>query len=555
VASPRLTRRQALRLGAAGAVLGALAPPRFATPGALAATPEVFELPLARHAGATAASAGRRTTAVITAPHPFDLVGLRWDGPRRVRGELRARRRGGRWSPWTALPDAAHGPDRGGLPSGTDPVWTGPADELQLRLRGSAPGLRARFVTSAGRNGTAHAAARPRATISQAGAPPIILRAQWGGDAIKPRTSPAYGQVQLAFVHHTVTANGYTPDQSAAMVAGIARYHRDSNGWNDIGYNFLVDQYGQIFEGRAGGVELPVVGAQAQGYNSVSTGIACLGTFTAIAQNPTALDALARLIAWKLALHGMPVTGQVQVVSAGGPTNRYRSGTPVLLERISGHRDGDNTSCPGDMLYAQLDQLRGLAQGYWVPPTGITLAAAGTSVASGKATELSGRLQFGDGTTAGGAPIQILYSTAGSAFSQIGSALANGDGSWAASIVVPATGTLHARFPGNATHALMDSAPVDVTVLPTIALGLSSTRLRHGKTLAVSGVVSPGTLTTATVLYERQVGKVWKRVTKKQIKVTRGRYLTRRRMPTPGLYRVTIAAGGVTKAKRFRVLH
>ena len=110
-------------------------------------------------------------------------------------------------------------------------------------------------------------------------------------------------------MHHTVTANDYGPEDSAAIVLGIARYHRDSNGWNDIGYNFLVDKYGQVFEGRAGGIDAAVVGAQAQGYNSHSTGVACLGTFTEVAQTEAGMDALARLIGWKLALHGVPVAG------------------------------------------------------------------------------------------------------------------------------------------------------------------------------------------------------------------------------------------------------
>ena len=102
--------------------------------------------------------------------------------------------------------------------------------------------------------------------------PPIVTREQWGADKCPPRAAPVYGQVKIAFVHHTVTANDYGPQDSAAIVLGICRYHRNSNGWNDIGYNFLVDRYGTIFEGRAGGIDQAVVGAQAQGYNAESTG-------------------------------------------------------------------------------------------------------------------------------------------------------------------------------------------------------------------------------------------------------------------------------------------
>ena len=164
---------------------------------------------------------------------------------------------------------------------------------------------------------------------AQTAPPAIVPREQWGGDACPPRAEPAYGEVKFAFIHHTVSANDYGPEDSAAMVLGICRYHRNSNGWNDIGYNFLVDRYGTIFEGRAGGIAEAVVGAQAQGYNSQSTGIASLGTFSTAGQTEAGLRAIARLLGWKLAVHGVPPRGQVAVVSGGGSTNRYPAGSRV----------------------------------------------------------------------------------------------------------------------------------------------------------------------------------------------------------------------------------
>ena len=103
----------------------------------------------------------------------------------------------------------------------------------------------------------------------------------WGGDLVPPRVLPSYGEVDLAVVHHTESANEYTAEQSAGIVLAITKFHRDTRGWNDVGYNFLVDRFGTIFEGRAGGVDLPVIGAHAQGFNSISTGISIIGSFTA----------------------------------------------------------------------------------------------------------------------------------------------------------------------------------------------------------------------------------------------------------------------------------
>src|SRR5205814_3514016 len=100
--------------------------------------------------------------------------------------------------------------------------------------------------------------------------------------------------LQLAVVHHTVNVNNYTAAQSAAIVRGIEVYHVKGNGWNDIGYNFLVDKYGQVFEGRYGGVDQNVVGAHSQGFNTGSVGVAVIGTYNSSAISAAAKSSLER---------------------------------------------------------------------------------------------------------------------------------------------------------------------------------------------------------------------------------------------------------------------
>src|SRR5919204_2553696 len=357
VGATTTTRRRALVLGAAAGMGSLLARPLNALGRAAPGRVRSFGMDVAPSDFAGA------TSRVLRAPRRFDIVGVR--GAHAVGLEVRVRRDGERFSPWVPL--AVHGdhaPDTGTGERASDPVWAGGCDELQLRAARRPRGrLRMHFVAVpplAGRAARARAAATgPKQTSPERGTPPpIIPRAAWGGDSVPPRSPPDYGVVQLAFVHHTVTANDYTPEQSASIVLGIAKYHRDTNGWNDIGYNFLVDRYGQVFEGRAGGVDQAVVGAQAQGYNDQSTGVALLGTFTDVPIPEPAMAAVAQLLGWKMSLHGVPCEGGLTVVSGGGSLNRYKSGTPVQLQRISGHRDGDATECPGNALYGQLPELR-----------------------------------------------------------------------------------------------------------------------------------------------------------------------------------------------------
>jgi hypothetical protein len=547
-----ITRRQALKTGAAVAAAASLRP---AVPALAAGDDLVFELELDLARRGAVAAGGWRTTEVIRAPRRFDLMGLVWAHGSHADVQLRARRRGGRWTRWVTLhPIGDHGPDRGRLPAGTDPAFVGAADEFQLRLRGAPRALRARFVRAqpTAKLATRLSRRRRRARAAQAGAPPpIIPRSAWGGDSVPPRYPPDYGEVHLAFVHHTVTANDYTPEESPGIVLAIARYHRNSQGWNDIGYQFLVDKYGQIFEGRAGGVDQAIVGAQAQGWNSTSTGIACLGDFTAIAQTPEAMDALARLIGWKLTAHGVPTTGEVTVISAGGATNRYPAGTPVTFQRISGHRDGNNTSCPGDVLYTQLEQLRGAAAQYAGPVVGLSLTAP-RQVRGVVPTDVSGYLRFPDGSSPAGATIAVDHLPAGSStWRSLGSAVAAADGSWRTTVTLPGSGGVRASFAGDATRAPLESAPRTVTVLARVNLSLNRKRLRLGRRVRVSGTAEPATRIRLMLDLRRR--RRWVRSRTRMLRVRRGAYRAFVRPRGRGKYRVTVQVGGIKRRRTLRV--
>jgi len=545
----RLTRREALGLGAAALAAGSL-PARPALAAARGHS-ALFELPVQE--GALAAG-GWRVTAPLRAPRRFDLVGLGW-ARGAVEAQVRARRAGGSWTGWLPLPALGdHGPDapEGRPRLGTEPAWTGAADLVQLRLRGRAEGLRARFVRAAPTAGAARRLA-PRARAAQV--PPIIPRAAWGGALVPPKEPPSFGSVQLAFVHHTgPPARDYGPGDSAAMVLAFARYHRDGNGWNDLGYNFLVDRYGQVFEGRAGGIDQPVVGAQAQGFNSVSTGIACIGDFSAVAQTEAGLDALARLIAWKLTLHGVPVEGTVTVTSAGGATSRHPSGASVTFARVAAHRDANRTACPGEGLHAQLGELRARVARY-VPRAvaALELSVANPRVRGAAPAEVAGRLAFADASSPENVPLVLEFQASGRAWRPVATTGTGPGGDWRAAVALPASGIVRAVFAGDAARPRLESPAASVTVLPALAMRLNTPRVRAGRRAAVSGTLAPGAPQLVCLL-ERRIGSRWVTVQRKRIRVRRGRFATVVRPRRAGLYRVSVLAPGASSRRRLRAL-
>ena len=301
-------------------------------------------------------SRGAQALPARAAPFRFNLVGLHWRGA----GSVWFRTAGGDgWSAWRpARPEAEDMPDPGGREAAArsgwklgNPYWTGSATRIQYRLSGQVARLRAHFIWSEVRT-----PAPQRRLAEIPGAPPVLTRADWGADESIVRGEPAYAErLGLSVVHHTAGSSPASPAQSAAIVRGIQTYHVRSNGWNDVGYNFLVDSFGQVFEGRAGGVTRNVIGAHAQGFNTGSVGVAILGTYESGPITVEARQALVDLLSWRLDLAHVDPASTVIRVSAGSP--KYAAGTTVSLRAVSGHRDTGATACPGTALYAELDPL------------------------------------------------------------------------------------------------------------------------------------------------------------------------------------------------------
>ena len=302
---------------------------------------------------------GFQDVRTVTSATPFSMVGLSWAGATPEVMELRVRQGQG-WSEWTTL-SVAQGASWGFAAS--EPVWTGASHELEIRaLRGGAPAQDVSAVLlDPGRSPLDVAP-----PVSHTAAYPVITRAGWGADESVRCAEAAYDdEVRAVALHHTAATNAYLPEDSAAIVRGIYTYHARTLGWCDIGYHALVDKYGQLFEGRAGGLDRPVIGAHAGGFNRRTSSIAMLGRYTGTAPTEPQRDALTRFLDWKLDLHALDPNGEAALLSQGGGTSRYPPGVTVQVPVIFGHRDVGSTECPGDDGYALLPALRAAVA--WTP--------------------------------------------------------------------------------------------------------------------------------------------------------------------------------------------
>ncbi|MEU8981712.1 peptidoglycan recognition protein [Streptomyces sp. NPDC048309] len=214
-----------------------------------------------------------------------------------------------------------------------------------------------------GRPGRSPVAALPAAAGRQAARPPIVPRSRWlDAKSTRAQPPPRYDdRVVAIFVHHTDSPNAYECDDSPRVIRHLYAGQTGTKEWDDIGYNFLVDRCGTIYEGRAGGVDRPVTGAHAQGFNHRTAGVAAIGTFTAGTTVPRAMsEAIAALAAWKLGLSGVDPRGTVRLVSSND-LSRYRAGAAAELPTVVGHDVAFMTSCPGAALTARLPDIRSRA--------------------------------------------------------------------------------------------------------------------------------------------------------------------------------------------------
>ncbi|MDN5851410.1 MAG: N-acetylmuramoyl-L-alanine amidase [Actinomycetia bacterium] len=333
--------------------------------------------PAASAAGYSAPTDGQRTTLESTAVEPtakrqdggvvaelaptrtdpYAMVAVTWKrSDRQVEVEIRTHDDNG-WSGWRHLETDADGPD-GDPTDGTVPLWVGSADGVAARVRtnrGAAPRkVRVLTIDPAGPPAATRGDRLPSAGGPMGkpprfpGKPPIISRKRWGADPDLGDKcfDPIYGRTtKAAIVHHTAGTNDYRRSDSVGIVQGILAYHTQGRGWCDIGYNFLVDRFGRVFEGRDGGIRKPVRGAHAGDFNTNTVGVSMMGNFDNVRLSRRLKNAMVRLVGWRLGTNYVNPRG----------TTRMEG---IRINRISGHRDVMSTACPGLHGYEWLPLLR-----------------------------------------------------------------------------------------------------------------------------------------------------------------------------------------------------
>jgi hypothetical protein len=279
----------------------------------------------------------------VVASQPFESAAVSWSSQANVK--IRVSADGMTWSKW--ITPAIDG-------DATDRNLTGithfgtPQRFIEYQFDGSAYDVTVTTFPPS----VAAGFSRPVTAPAEAGAYTVRTRVEWGcpeGEQ-SPQWTPQYSKVTHAVVHHTAGAN-VVPDWDAE-VRSIWHLHTFTNGWGDIGYNYVIDPNGVVYEGRAGGDG--AIGAHFSCRNTNTVGIALLGTYINVSPSPAALASLQNLLAELCKRNSIAPL----MMAMHAPTQ-------LLLPTIIGHRDGNpstttcsKTECPGDVLYALLPSIR-----------------------------------------------------------------------------------------------------------------------------------------------------------------------------------------------------
>jgi uncharacterized protein with LGFP repeats len=376
----------------------------FGTPGEPGKAPRATKTLIAERP--LTAVGGGETVREVHQDTPFSMVALTADDLSGTSARVRAKKPDGSWGPWYEAenldgvgPEGSapcHPPDRCAPAPvrGTEPIFVGRTTDVQIAVNRPAPVTRP-MAPSPSKPGLGYRpvnverplnqdlkavlisppqapvdiSSLPPESATPPGVPPVFIgRAQWGADESQVCGKPVYDAgIRAGIVHHTAGSNDYTPEDSAGIVRSIFEYHTRTLGWCDIAYNALVDKYGQVFEGRAGGMDRPVEGAHTGGFNLDTWGVAMLGNFDDVPPTPIQLRTTGRLLGWRLGLDHVDPKGTVVLTSAGGSFTHFPQGAAVTLPTIFTHRDVGNTDCPGNAAYAQMDLLRDTAAHFNTP--------------------------------------------------------------------------------------------------------------------------------------------------------------------------------------------
>ena len=198
--------------------------------------------------------------------------------------------------------------------------------------------------------------ARPAVASPPLEAPFIHPRDDWaaGREPIGRLEAEEPGGARFLLVHHSASPNGDTPDQIPGRIRSFFDYHTQTKGWPDVAYNFFVDPFGGLWEGRQGSLTSPVKGDATGGSQGFAVLCCFIGDFSSIEPSPEAMEAAAHLLAWQAATYRIDLSegSQVRFVSRG--STLWSAGTEVATDPIAGHRDMSQTTCPGDALYPQV---------------------------------------------------------------------------------------------------------------------------------------------------------------------------------------------------------